>query len=587
MLLRRLFSYWPTARKQIFLGGGLLVFAALIELLQPWPIKWLVDYVFGGRPVADWLTSLWPPSAAGQIGFVCAAILVFAVVYRIGLALGHFFLMRAGARIVQQLRCDAYEQLHRLSLAFHDRTKVGDSMYRIAYDTHAAQGLINGAVIPMFNAALLVLGVTIVMLRVNPLLTLVTLAAAPMFFVIIRGFGRRVDEESRRYHENESALVSSIQEALSSIRVIQAFTLEPQAGERFRKRTEQSLEANQRMTRIQLLYSACAGLAVSIGTAAVVWVAGYQVMHGRLSVGDILVFLAYLGMLYQPMSTFSQSASIIQSTGAQLRRVFEIIDAIPDIKDSPNARTLPSVRGEVEFQDVSFEYDKNRPVLRNVDLKIDAGQVIAIAGRTGAGKTTLASLLLRFYDPTAGLIRLDGHDLRELRVAWLRSQVSVVLQDPVLFSATVAENIGYGRPGAKIEEIKEAARLAQADEFISELPQGYQTILGERGVNLSGGQRQRLSIARAFLKNAPILILDEPTSALDTQTEEALLASLRQLMQGRTTLIIAHRLSTVSRADTIVVLDNGKIIERGSHAELLARDSEYKRMYKSQWGQAA
>ena len=587
MLLRRLFSYWPTARKQIFSGGCLLVFSAMIELLQPWPIKWLVDYVFGGRPVLGWLKSLWPQFAASQIGFVCISILALAIIYRIALALGHFFLVRAGARIVQKLRCDAYEQLHRLSLAFHDRTKVGDSMYRVAYDAHAAQGLINGALVPMFSGALLVMGVTIVMLRVNPLLTFVTMAAAPMFLIIIRGFSRKVDEQSRRYHENESALVSSLQESLSSIRVIQAFTLEPQTGERFRSRAEQSLEANQRMTRTQLLYSACAGLAVSLGTAAVVWVAGYQVMHGRLSVGDILVFLAYLGMLYQPMSTFSQSASIIQATGAQLRRVFEIIDAIPDIKDSPNAITLPSVRGAIEFKDASFEYDKNRPVLHNVSLKIEPGQVLAIAGRTGAGKTTLASLLLRFYDPTNGAIRLDGHDLRELRVAWLRSQVSVVLQDPVLFSATVAENIGYGRPGASRAEIENAARLAQADEFIRELPQGYETILGERGVNLSGGQRQRLSIARAFLKNAPILILDEPTSALDTQTEEALLASLRQLMQGRTTLIIAHRLSTVSRADQIVVLDNGRIIEQGSHTELLARDSEYKRMYKSQWGQAA
>ncbi|HKQ38784.1 MAG TPA: ABC transporter ATP-binding protein [Verrucomicrobiae bacterium] len=587
MLLRRLFSYWPTARKQILMGGSLLVFAALIELLQPWPIKWLVDYVFGGHQVPGWLKSLWPPAVTGQISFVCTSILGLAIIYRIGLALGHFFLVRAGARIVQQLRCDAYEQLHRLSLAFHDRTKVGDSMYRVAYDAHAAQGLINGALVPMFSGALLVAGVTMVMLRVNPLLTFVTMAAAPMFLLIIRGFSRRVDEQSRRYHENESALVSSLQESLSSIRVIQAFTLEPQTGERFRARAKQSLEANQRMTRTQLLYSACAGFAVSLGTAGVVWVAGYQVMHGRLSVGDILVFLAYLGMLYQPMSTFSQSASIIQATGAQLRRVFEIVDTIPDIKDRPSAITLPSVRGAIEFQDVSFQYDKNRPVLRHVNLNVEPGRVLAIAGRTGAGKTTLASLLLRFYDPTNGAIRLDGHDLRELRVAWLRSQISVVLQDPVLFSATVAENIGYGRPGATLNAIEDAARLAQADDFIRELPQGYDTILGERGVNLSGGQRQRLSIARAFLKNAPILILDEPTSALDTQTEEALLASLRRLMQGRTTLIIAHRLSAISRADNIVVLDNGTIIEQGSHAELLARDSEYKRMYKSQWGQAA
>jgi ATP-binding cassette subfamily B protein/subfamily B ATP-binding cassette protein MsbA len=590
-MVRRLLSYWPTAKKQIAAGGSLLVVAALLELLQPWPVKWLVDYVFGERAAPGWLKSLWPAFAssnvASQITALCLSILGLAIVYRIMLALGHFFLVRAGARIVQQLRCEAYEKLHRLSLAFHDRTKVGDSLYRVAYDAHAAQGLINGALVPMFNGGLLQNGVMIDMFRMNPFLTLVTMAAAPMFLLIIRGFSRRVDEQSRCYHENESALVSSVQESLSSIRVIQAFTLEPQAGERFRSRTEQSLEANQRMTRTQLFYSASAGFAVSLGTAAVVWVAGHQVMQGRLSVGDILVFLAYLGMLYQPMSTFSQSASIIQSSGAQLRRVFEIIDAMPDISDRPNARTLASVRGEVEFKDVSFEYAKGRPVLKQINLKIEPGQVLAVAGRTGAGKTTMASLLLRFYDPNGGAILLDGHDLRDLRVAWLRKQISVVLQDPVLFSATVAENIAYGRPGAGIADIKEAARMAQAEDFISELPQGYETVLGERGVNLSGGQRQRLSIARAFLKNAPILILDEPTSALDTQTEEALLSALRELMRGRTTFVIAHRLSTVRRADIIVVLENGTIIERGSHAELLAGDTEYKKMYQSQWGQAA
>lgn len=591
MLLRRLFSYWPSAKKETILGGLLLVFAALVELLQPWPMKWFVDYVFGSQAAPPWLKAFWPSFAsgnvAGQIAAVCLSILGLAIVHRLGLSLGHFFLVRAGACMVRQLRCDAHEQLHRLSLAFHDRTKVGDSLYRVAYDAHAAQTLLNGALVPMFSGGLLVIGVMVVMLRVNVLLTLVTMAAAPMFLWIIRGFSRRMQEQSRQYHEHESALVSSTQESLSSIRAIQAFTLEPEAGARFRAQAEQSLEANQRMTRTQLLYSACAGFAVSVGTAAVIWVAGYQVMHGRLSVGDILVFLAYLGMLYQPMNTFSQSASIIQSAGAQLRRVFEIIDAVPDIKDRPEARTLPSVRGAIEFQDVSFEYQKDRPVLQHVNLKIEPGQVLAAVGRTGAGKTTMASLLLRFYDPIVGAVLLDGHNLRDLRVSWLRQQVSVVLQDPVLFSTTVAENIGYGRPGASLNDIKEAARLAQADEFIASLPQGYETVLGERGVNLSGGQRQRLSIARAFLKNAPILVLDEPTSALDTRTEAALLSCTRELMRGRTTFVIAHRLSTVRWADLIVVLDAGTIIERGSHAELLAGDTTYKGMYESQWGHEA
>jgi ABC-type multidrug transport system fused ATPase/permease subunit len=340
------------------------------------------------------------------------------------------------------------------------------------------------------------------------------------------------------------------------------------------------------MTRTQLIYSACAGLAVAVGTAAVVWVAGHLVLRGALSIGDILIFLAYLGMLYQPMNTFSQSASVIQSASAQLRRVFELIDTQPDIRDRENATVLSSVRGAVEFRNVTFGYEPDRPVLSKFNLTARPGQVVAIVGRTGAGKTTIASLLLRFYDPSAGEVLLDGHDLRDLRLDWVRRQVSVVLQDPILFSATIAENIGFGRVGASMKEIEEAARRAQADEFIRKIPEGYNAMLGERGVNLSGGQRQRISIARAFLKDAPILILDEPTSALDTHTEEALLIALRELMKGRTTFVIAHRLSTVRQADVIVVLENGKVAELGNHDALLARDGIYARMHESQWGSA-
>ena len=588
-MLRRLTAYWQTARNETFAGGIILILATAVDLLQPWPVKWLVDYVFGNQPAPAWLASLWPAfgarDMAGGITAVCISILTLALAHRLGVMGGNFFLLRAGARIVQQLRCHAFDQLHRLSVAYHDRTKVGDSLYRVAYDAHAAQTLLNGALAPIATGALVLIGAVAVMLQINVLLTLVTLAVTPLFYIIIRGFGRRIDEESRRYHENESALVSSVQESLSAIRAIQAFTLEPETRQRFVEQSERSLHASQRMTRTQLAYAACAGLTVSIGTAAVVWVASHQVMQGRMSVGDILVFLAYLGMLYQPMNTFSQSASVIQSARAQLRRVFEILDAIPDITDKPDAKELSTVRGVIEFRDVSFHYSSGQPVLRGINLKVEPGQVVAVVGKTGAGKTTMASLLLRFYDPTGGAVLLDGHDFRSLRLPMLRRQVSVVLQDPILFATTIGENIAYGRPGATLEKIKEAARRAQADEFIRQLPQGYDTMLGERGVNLSGGQRQRLSIARAFLKDAPILILDEPTSALDSQTEQALLICLRELMQGRTTFIIAHRLSTVRQASQIVVLDQGQIVERGNHDELVRQETLYSKMYRAQWAE--
>lgn len=590
-MIRRLFPYWQTARKETAIGGVILILATFVDLMQPWPVKWLVDYVFGNHTAPAWLTTIWPllgaKNVAGGITAVCVSILALAVIYRVGNTMGLFFLIRAGAHVVQQLRCHACEHLHGLSLAYHDRRKVGDSLYRVAYDSHAAQTLLNGAIVPTANGIFVLLGAMIIMLRINALLTLVTMAVTPLFWIIIRGFSWKLDAQSRRYHESESVLVSTVQESLSSIRAVQAFTLEPRTGEKVRNQSKKSLEANEQMTRTQMIYSACAGLAVSLGTASVVWVASHQVMNGNLSVGDILVFLAYLGMLYQPMSTFSQSAGIIHSASAQLRRVFEIIDTVPEIKDKPDAITLPSVRGRIEFRDLSFHYEQDSPVLNRVNLTVEPGHALAVVGRTGAGKTTLASLLIRFYDPTGGAILLDGHDLRDLKLSWLRQQVSIVLQEPILFSASIAENIGYGRTSASFEEIKEAARLAQADEFIQALPKGYDTILGERGVNLSGGQRQRLAIARAFLKNAPILILDEPTSALDTHTEGALLACLRELMRGRTTFVIAHRLSTARQADLIVVFENGKIIESGRHDELLRRDSVYGGMYRSQWKETA
>lgn len=586
-MVQRLTAYLRPARGEAIGGAVLLLLATAVDLLQPWPVKWLVDYVFGEHRAPAWLSELWPAFAvrdtAGGITAVCVSILTLALLHRLGSMSGHFFMLRAGARMVQQLRCHACDQLHRLSLSYHDRTRVGDSLYRVAYDAHAAQTLLNGALAPIASSTLVLVGAVVVMLNINVLLTLVTLGVTPLFYIIIRTFGRRIDEHSRRYHEHESALVSIVQESLSAIRAIQAFTLEPETRERFVEKSRQSLHASQRMTRTQLAYAACAGLTVSVGTAAVVWVAGHQMLQGHMSIGDILVFLAYLGMLYQPMNTFSQSASVIQSSRAQLRRVFEVVDAVPEITDRPNAIELPSVKGAVEFRDVSFHYAAGQPVLRGMDLTVAPGRVVAIVGKTGAGKTTMASLLMRFYDPTSGTILLDGHDFRDLKLSHLRQQVSVVLQDPILFAASVSDNIAYGKPGATPEQIREAARRAQADEFIQSLPNGYDALLGERGVNLSGGQRQRLSIARAFLKDAPILILDEPTSALDTETEQALLTCLRELMRGRTTFIIAHRLSTVRHADEIIVLDRGSIVERGSHDELVAGPTRYAAMYQAQW----
>ncbi|MEQ1851327.1 MAG: ABC transporter ATP-binding protein [Chthoniobacteraceae bacterium] len=587
---RKLLPYWRPARGRTIVGLALLVVAAAVELLLPWPVKWLVDFVLGQQTPPEWLSAIWPAfisaNKSGAIAGICLAGILFAVAHRAATLFSQMFLIGVGGQLVLQLRRRGYEQFCRLSLAYHDRTKVGDSLYRIAYDTQAAMTLISGALVPLFQGVLILTGVLVIMLRMDVFLTLIAAAIAPVFWLCIRIFSRRIEGHSRRYHENESRLLSTVQESLSTMRAVQAFTREPDTSLRFGTQASDSFSINLRLVRTQLLFSGCVGLAMALGTAAAIWFGAHRSLAGQLSPGDILVFLAYLGMLYQPLNAFSQSASVIQSTRAQLGRVFEVLDASPEISDRPGAREPAKVRGEIEFCDLTFAYDPAQPILRQVNLKVRPGEVIALVGPTGAGKTTLTSLLMRFYDPTGGAVLLDGTDLRDLRLAWLRKQISVVLQDALLLSGTVRDNIAYGRPDASFAEVQDAARKAQADEFIRSLPEGYETNLAERAVNLSGGQKQRLAIARAFLKDAPILLLDEPTSALDAQTEEALLAALQTLVKGRTTFIIAHRFSTVRLADRIVVLERGQIVEQGSHEQLMKTDTFYRRLYEMQAGGA-
>ncbi|HUY91275.1 MAG TPA: ABC transporter ATP-binding protein [Pirellulales bacterium] len=584
-MIRRLLAYRRLAGRDAACGALLLLTASAFELLQPWPIKGLVDYVFSKRPAPDWLARIWPAfarhDASGEVLGICLAILLLAVLHRLAATASQFLLVRAGWSVVHQLRCDVGDHVHRLSLSYHDRSKVGDSLYRIAYDTHAAQSLLTNALIPMATAAATLAGIVLIMLRLDVWLALATVAIMPVFWRLIHRFGQSIERHSQRYHEQETRLVSAVQESLSSIRIVKAFTQEPAVAAAFDELGQGSRAMNQRLAAVQLLFSASIGLTMAAGTALVVWLGSQAALAGRLSVGDILVFLAYLGMIYQPLNSFSQGMNVYHLAKAQLQRVFELLDTPIDVADRPGALQPAEVRGRLELRDVEFGYSPDRAVLRGINLTIEPGQVVGLVGRTGGGKSTLAALLLRFFDPTSGQVLLDGRDLRDLKLAWLRRQVSVVLQDAVLFSTTIAENIAVGRPATSREEIEEAARQAQADEFIRALPDGYDTLLGERGVNLSGGQRQRLAIARAFLKDAPILVLDEPTSALDSQTEACLLESLERLMRGRTTVIIAHRMSTLARADLVLVLDGGRIVEQGGREELLSRDSAFRRFYRS------
>jgi ATP-binding cassette, subfamily B, bacterial len=576
---RKLIPWWRPLRMQTLAGLLLLLCATFVELLLPWPMKFMVDHVLGDHALPEYAARFLPAFAAGDraslILPITLAVIVLAVLHRAFTFAGQLVLIRVGGLLVLQLRRRGYEQFCRLSLSYHDKTKVGDSLYRIAYDTQAAMTLISGALVPVIQGIIMLSGIIAILLRMDLLLTLIAAAIGPLFLLCIRIFGRKIDEESKSYHQSESSIVSTVQESLSTMRAVQAFTREPDTSLRFGNQARESFQHHLGLIKSQLIFAAVVGLVMAAGTASAIWFGAHRALSGSLSAGDVLVFLSYLGMLYQPFNAFSQSASAIQSTRTQLQRVFEVLDAAPEIADRPGARTLKRARGDVEFRSVAFEYEPDRPVLRDVSFRASPGEVVALVGPTGAGKTTLASLLLRFYDPAQGAVLVDGHDLRDLELCSLRRQVSVVLQDALLLSGTIRDNIAYGRPDATAVEVEEAARKAQAHDFITSLPEGYETNLAERAVNMSGGQKQRIAIARAFLKDAPILVMDEPTSALDTNTEAALLDALRTLIKGRTTLIIAHRLSTVSLANRIIVLRDGRVAEQGSHEELMQRRGAY------------
>jgi ATP-binding cassette subfamily B protein/subfamily B ATP-binding cassette protein MsbA len=573
-IYRRVLRYYRPFLWQTIFGLCLSLVGIGLNLLQPWPFKIIVDDFLrtGAQIRADW--RFW-------ILLLCLALIGIQFLWGIINWITNYLFVKIGLQALLKLRTDLYSYLQSLSLKYHDARRSSDSSFRVAYDSQSIQTIYNKGFTNIFGSVITLIGTFVIMLRLDWQLTLVSLAIVPLVVGAIYLFAHRIRRESTSIQEQESAVLALAQEGLSSIRMVHAFGREDFEVRQFQQQARQSLQANLRLTLTNVNSALVISTLMVIGTAVMYYIGTLHVLAGTLTLGSLLVFSAYLLKLYQPLESLTYTAWAMEGATAGAKRCFEVLDRQDDVVDSPRAIAISSAQGAIAFQAVSFGYAADRCVLREINLRIEPNQIVGLAGGTGAGKSTLLSLVPRFYDPTTGSITLDGCDIRQITKRTLRSQIAIVLQDTLLFSTTVRENIAYGRPDATEKEIIEAARRAQADEFIREMPQGYGSLVGERGGHLSVGQRQRIGIARAFLKNAPILLLDEPTSALDPATESAIMETIQELMRDRTTLIATHRLATIHNLDQIIVLEHGRIVEQGRGSELIARGGVYAKLYSS------
>lgn len=557
------------------------------DLLEPWPLKLVLDYVLGSKQVPDWIAFL-VSSLSGEgkpaiLNFAVIAILAIAVAGAISSYTENYLTTSVGQRVMHDLRRMVYHHIQRLSLAYHDQKRTGDLISRVTSDIDAIQSLISSVLLGILVNILTLLGMIGVMLYLNWRFTLISLSIAPLLFLVVYSFTRRIKQASRDVRKKEGALVSVLQEVLSSIRVVQAFTREDYEQRRFEQQSMESVEMALRARGLKAKLPPMVEIIVAVGTCLVVWYGARLVISGQLSVGALVVFFLYLGKMYKPMRELSKMTDTISKAMVGFERIQEVFETDMIVRNRRGARNAPRFKGQIEFENVSFGYEKDFPILKDISLKIEAGQIAAIVGPTGAGKTTIISLIPRFYDPLSGDVKIDGLDVRSFKVKSLRQQISFVLQESLLFRAPIWQNIAYGKPEASREEIIHAAELANAAEFIEKMPEGYDTMVGERGGTLSGGQRQRIAIARAIIRDAPILILDEPSSGLDAASEELVFDALDRLMEGKTSIVIAHRLATIRRADIIFVIDEGKLVESGTHDELMERSGLYAELYEIQF----
>ncbi len=589
-IYRRVFRYYRPFLGQTIVGLVLSTLAIGLNLLKPWPFKIIVDRIIPAFHTNATQTHLFQMqfrgmtlsplvTVEGAIAILCLALIAIQLVWGVLNLITNYLFVKVGLQALLQVRTDLYAYLQSLSLKYHDARRSSDSSFRVAYDSQSVQTIYNKGLTSIFGSIITLVGTFVIMVQLDWELALLSLAVLPALAVAIYFFANRIRLQSTSIQERESAVLAQAQEGLSSIRMVHAFGREDFEVRQFQQQAAQSLRANLKLTLTNVQSALVISTLMVIGTAAMYYVGTLHVIAGTLTLGSLLVFSAYLIMLYQPLEALTYTAWALEGAAAGAQRCFEVLERRDDVIDSPDAIIITRADGAIALRDVKFGYDSNQLILSGINLVIEPNQIVALVGGTGAGKSTLLSLVPRFYDPNDGNVTLDGNDLRKITKRSLRSQIAIVLQDTLLFSTTIRENILYGRSDATDEEIREAARRAQAEDFILRMPQGYDSPVGERGGHLSVGQRQRIGIARAFLKNAPILLLDEPTSALDPSTEAAIMETIKELMRGRTTLIVTHRLATVHGVDRIVVLEKGRIVEQGTGPELVRQGGAYAKLY--------
>jgi subfamily B ATP-binding cassette protein MsbA len=574
--------------KLLIVGFIAVAGEGLADLLDPWPIKIVLDNVLKSKEATNgWLNHLIESVAGTEkhsiLEFAAVAVLAIALLDAICSYVEKYVTTSVGQWVTHDLRRILYSHIQRLSLSFHDQKQTGDLISRVTSDIDSIQSFIVSGLLGVLINCITLVGMIGVMFYLNWKFTLIALSIAPPLAVVVFTYTRRIKKASREVRQKEGEIVSTIQEVLSSIRVVRAFAREDYEQQRLEAQSLESVEVALRARALKAKLTPIVEVIVAIGTCLVLWFGASMVLNGSLSAGSLVVFILYLKKMYKPMQELSKMTDAYSKASVGYERIREVLATEREVKDLPGCRPAPRFKGEIVFENVDFCYESDHPILKNVSFRIEPGQVAALVGPTGAGKSSIIGLIPRFYDPNAGAIKIDGVDIRNFQQKSLRQQISFVLQDTVLFHGPIWQNIAYGKPEATRAEILKAAEIANAHEFIEKMPEGYDTIVGERGATLSGGQRQRIAIARAVIRDTPILILDEPSSGLDAGSEKLVFEALDRLLQGKTAIVIAHRLSTIRNANVIFVVNDGGIKESGTHDQLMQAGGLYAQLHELQF----